>query len=142
MSSYKLITDGAYSPNRNQGGVAFVFLKDDNLILEYSKMYKNCTNNQMEIIAIISGLKCIKKPIDDLTIISDSMYCIGCISKGWKRKKNIKLWEVLDNELERVSKLCSNINFEHTRGHQKDDSEETKWNNRCDELAVQASQII
>jgi ribonuclease HI len=142
MPNYKLITDGAYSSSRNQGGIAFIFLRDNTPILEYSKMYKHCTNNQMEMIAIISGLKCIKKPIDTLTIISDSMYCVGCATLGWKRKKNVKLWKVFDSELDRVSKLCSNIEFKHVRGHQKDNSEETKWNNRCDELAVRASQKI
>lgn len=139
---YKLITDGAYSSLRNQGGFAFVFLKNDKLILEYSKSYKNCSNNQMELAAIIVGLSCIKQSIENLTIISDSMYCIGCATLGWKRKKNIKMWELFDKEYERVSKLCSNIEFQHIKGHQKDSSEETKWNNRCDELAVQASQEI
>lgn len=142
MATYTLITDGAYSSLRNQGGIAFVFLRDNTLILEYSKRYKNCTNNQMEMIAIISGLKCIKDKIGTLTIISDSMYCIGCITLGWKRKKNINLWNILDNELKRVSSLCTSIEFKHVRGHQTDNSEDTKWNNRCDELAVRASQMI
>ena len=139
---YKLITDGAYSSSRDSGGFAFIFLKDDKLILEYSKQIKHTTNNQMEMMAIIIGLKCIKKPIDELIIISDSMYCIGCASLGWKRKKNVKLWEKFDEEFQRVSELCSNILFIHVKGHQTDNSEETKWNNRCDELAVQASQQI
>lgn len=139
---YKLITDGAYSSSRNQGGLAFVFLKDDKLILEYSKSYKNCSNNQMELAAIIAGLSCVKQSIENLTIISDSMYCIGCATLNWKRKKNIKMWKLFDKEYERVSKLCSNIEFKHIKGHQKNSSEEAKWNNRCDELAVQASQNL
>lgn len=140
--NYKLITDGAYSSSRKQGGLAFVFLKDAELILEYSKTYKDCSNNQMELAAIIVGLSCIKQPIEKLTIISDSMYCIGCAAMGWKRKKNLKLWELFDKEFERVSRLCSSITFQHVKGHLKDDSEETKWNNRCDKLAVQASQKL
>ena len=88
MSNYKLITDGAYSSKLDQGGLGLVFLKDDKLILRYSKMYKHTTNNQMELGAIITGLKCITKPIDNLTIVSDSMYCIGCATKGWKRSKS------------------------------------------------------
>lgn len=142
MSNYILITDGAYSPLRKQGGAAFVFLRDNIPIIEYSKRYKNCTNNMMELIAIISGLKCIKKPIDNLTIISDSMYCIGSITFNWKRNKNLKLWDVFDSEYKRVSEICPNIIFQHVKGHQKDNSEETKWNNRCDELAVYASKLI
>jgi len=42
---YTLITDGAYSSSRNQGGIGVIFLQEDNVILEYSKMYKRVTNN-------------------------------------------------------------------------------------------------
>lgn len=142
MSTYKLITDGAYSSKLDQGGIGLVFLRDNQLLLKYSKTYKHTTNNQMEMIAIISGFKCINKPIDNLIIISDSMYCIGCATKGWKRKKNIKLWEEFDKQYKRVSMLCPNIIFQHVRGHQKDESNETKWNNICDELAVKASKNL
>lgn len=137
MSNYKLVTDGAYSSSRNQGGAAFVILRDGELVLEHSKRYKNCTNNQMEMVAIISGLKCIKKPIDKLVIISDSMYCIGCMSLGWKRKKNERLWEEFDKQYERVLTLCSDIEFQHIKGHNGD-----KWNEYVDKLAVKASQLI
>lgn len=137
MPTYKLITDGAYSSKLDQGGFGLIFLKDDKLILKYSKMYKHTTNNQMELGAIITGLKCITKPIDNLIIISDSMYCIGCASKGWKRNKNIKLWELFDKELNRVSKLCPNIEFRHVKGHNGD-----KWNELCDKLATTASKML
>lgn len=142
MNSYKLITDGAYSSRLDQGGVGLVFLKGEELILRYSKMYKHTTNNRMELAAIIIGLKCINKPIDKLTIISDSMYCIGTITKKWKRNKNIKLWNEFDKEYNRIQKLCKDITFKHVRGHQKDNSEFTKWNNYVDELAVLASKKI
>lgn len=140
--TWTLITDGAYSSKRDSGGFAFVFLKEGKFLLEYSKQVKHTTNNQMEMMAIIYGLRCIKKPIDRLIIISDSMYCIGCASLGWKRSKNTTLWNIFDREFQRVFELCSDIQFKHVRGHQKDDSEETKWNNRCNELAVRASQKI
>ncbi len=139
---YTLVTDGAYSSSRDSGGFAFIFLKNYEPILEYSKNVKHTTNNQMEMLAIIYGLKCIKKPIDRLDIISDSMYCIGCAILGWKRKKNIKLWNLFDKEFQRVSELCPDINFKHIKGHQKDETKEIKWNNKCDKLAVKASQRI
>ena len=96
--NYTLITDGAYSSSSDQGGIGIVFLKDGEKILEYSKMYKRTTNNIMELSAVIVGLRFIKKPINSLNIISDSMYVIGCITKGWKRKKNVKLWQVFDKQ--------------------------------------------
>ena len=138
---YMLITDGAYSSSRDQGGLGFVFIRDGTKVFEYSKTVKNTTNNKMELGAIILGLRAIKGSIDSLVIVSDSMYCIGCAIKGWKRKKNQKLWEAFDKEYSRVSSLCSNITWKHVKGHQNDSSEFTKWNNYVDKLAVRASRI-
>lgn len=134
---YTLITDGAYSSSLDQGGIGLVFLRDNKKILEYSRMYKGVTNNQMELGAVIIGLKSIKNSIDALEIITDSMYVIGCATKGWKRKKNVQLWDKFDKEMERVKQLCPNIEFKHVKGHNGDE-----WNEYCDKLAVRASQMI
>lgn len=137
MIKYTLITDGAYSSARDQGGIGLVFLKNGKKILEYSKMYKGVTNNMMELGAVIVGLRLIKNPIDSLIIITDSMYVIGCATKGWKRKKNVKLWQEFDTQYERVKTLCPDIHFEHVKGHDGDE-----WNEYCDRLAVKASQLV
>jgi ribonuclease HI len=137
MINYECYSDGAYSSSRNQGGIGVVFLRNGKKVFEYSKGYKNTTNNQMEIIAAFIILKAIKKPIDSLTIYTDSMYVIGCAVKGWQRKKNIKLWQKFDTEFQRVSKLCSKIEFIHVKGHNGD-----KWNSYVDKLAVNASQEL
>ena len=71
--NYVLYTDGAYSSLRDQGGIGLIILKDDKKILEYSRMYKGVTNNIAELGAVITGLRFIKKPIDSLIIVSDSM---------------------------------------------------------------------
>ena len=142
--NYTLITDGAYSSSRAQGGIGIVFLKDGEKILEYSKMYKRTTNNIMELSAVIVGLRFIKKPINSLNIISDSMYVIGCITKGWKRKKNVQLWEEFDKQYSRVKELCSNITFVHVKGHQSGTNltQEAYWNKYVDRLAVSASTLL
>ncbi|MGM9531322.1 RNase H family protein [Intestinibacter sp.] len=137
--NYKLFTDGAYSSSRDKGGIGILFVRDNKIVLTYSKGFYHTTNNKMELIAIIAGLKCIAKPIDSLVIVSDSMYCIGIITQNWKRRKNIELWKRFDKELERVKKLCPDISFVHTRGHQTDNSDYTKYNNMCDKLAATAS---
>ncbi len=105
-------------------------------------MFIGGTNNQAELLAIIISLKLIKRPINSLLIISDSMYCIGCISLGWKREKNVKFWELFDKEFTRVKLLCPNIEFKHTRGHQNNNSDDGKWNNIVDKLAKEASYRI
>ena len=137
MINYKCYTDGAYSSSRNQGGIGIVFIRNGKKITEFSKAFKNTTNNQMEIMAALAVLKCIQSRISTLTIYTDSMYVVGCASMGWKRKKNTHLWKVFDEELERVSALCPAIKFQHVKGHADD-----KWNNYVDKLAVEASQII
>jgi ribonuclease HI len=137
MDNYTIYTDGAYSSVKDQMGIGIVILKNDRPILEYSKMFLEGTNNKAEVAAMIIGLRLIKNPIDSLTIISDSMYCIGCASLGWKRKKNVKLWEEFDKQFERVKQLCPNVEFKHVKGHSGD-----KWNERADKLAVAASQKL
>jgi ribonuclease HI len=135
--NYICYSDGAYSSNRDQGGIGVVFIRNGIKVFEYSKGFKNTTNNQMEITAALTILKAIKIPIDSLTIYTDSMYVIGCATKGWQRKKNIQLWHKFDEELNRIKTLCPNIEFQHVKGHNGD-----KWNNYVDKLAVAASQEI
>lgn len=136
-NNYICYTDGAYSSTRDQGGIGIIILKNSTPILKYSRMYKRTTNNQMELGAIIVALRLIKNPIDSLTIYTDSQYCIGCATLGWKRKKNVKLWEEFDKQFNRVKQLCPDIRFEHVKGHNGD-----KYNELCDKLAVKASHEI
>lgn len=137
MCEYVIYTDGSYSSARDQGGVGIVVLKDGKQIQKFSKPYKNTTNNKMELIAVILALTAIKNPIEKLTIITDSMYVLGCATKGWKRKKNQDLWKDFDKAYEKAKSLCKEINFEWTKGH-----EDNEYNNLCDALAVQASKVI
>lgn len=144
MSKLIIYTDGAYSALRDQGGVGIVILQDNRKVLEYSNMYKHTSNNQMELGAVIIALRVIKNEYDSIIIYSDSQYVIGCATLGWKRKKNIKLWQEYDKQFTRVSKLCSDIRFVHVKGHQSgsDLTEDAKWNNIVDNLAQKASQLL
>lgn len=126
----EIYTDGAYSNSRDQGGCAFVILRDNKLIAKFSKPYKKTTNNRMEMLAVILSLESIKKP-QPVTIYSDSMYVIGTATLNWKRRKNLDLWKRFDNI---VSKLNKFITWKHVKGHV-----DNKYNNLCDLLAVQAS---
>lgn len=137
MINYECYTDGAYSSARNQGGIGIVFIRNGEKVFEYSKGFKDTTNNRMEIFAALAALKALVKPVDTITIYTDSMYVIGCATLGWKRKKNVVLWESFDREFTRVSKLCPNIQFQHVKGHA-----DNKWNNYVDRLAVAASQEL
>ena len=133
----KFYTDGAYSSVRNAGGIGIVCLQDDEVILKYSKKYTNTTNNRMEMKAVILSLKSIQQKVDSITIVSDSQYVIGCATKGWKRKKNVDLWEEYDKAFEYASQFCSDIKFEWVHGHTGD-----RYNEMVDALAVKASQEL
>lgn len=132
----KIWCDGAYRSSLKQGGVGIVWVKNDKIIKEYSKGYKQTENNKvtnqtMEMLSVMIALKSIKSEQDELEIITDSMYVIGCASLGWKRKANIKLWIEFDKILNSAQKLIKEkIKFTHTRGHRDD-----IFNNLADELA-------
>lgn len=129
----KCYVDGAYSSLRNQGGWAFVVLKNDFKIHSEFFPEKDTTNNRMEIQAVIEACKWAKKySVTELEIVSDSMYVIGTMTMGWKRKKNNDLWEIMDN----VTKDLS-ITWTHVKGHSGN-----KYNELCDALAVEASKTI
>lgn len=137
MNEYTFITDGAYSSARDQGGAAVVILHNGEYLTSFNKGFKRTTNNQMEMIAVILSLLCIKKPVDKITIISDSMYVIGCATLNWKRKKNVKLWSKFDAIYNNAKKFCNNIEFQHIKGHSGN-----IWNELADDLAVQASKEL
>lgn len=141
-SDYVCFTDGAYSSTKDQGGVGIIILKDGKEVLRYSNMYKRTTNNQMELGAIIITLRMIKRKIDSLIIYTDSQYCIGCAIHGRKRRKNRVMWEEFDRQYNRVKNLCPKVEFIHVKGHQNNNSNETKWNNEVDRIAQAASQQI
>ena len=126
----EVYTDGAYSSSRNQGGLGIVFIKDNKVIAKFSKTYKNTTNNRMELLAVIIALQSIKDE-NEITIYSDSMYVIGTATQGWKRKKNLDLWEKYDAVIDSFK----TVTFKHVKGHSTN-----VFNNLCDEMAVAASQ--
>jgi ribonuclease HI len=139
MINYCIFTDGSCRANGN-GGIGVVWIKNGEKVYEYSKGFKNVTNNIMELFAIMVALNSISKPINSLEIISDSEYSIGVITKSWNPKKNIKLIAKIKKQLVETQKLVKEpITFRHIRGHQKISSEDARWNNQCDWLAQTAS---
>nr|DAV15328.1 MAG TPA: ribonuclease HI [Crassvirales sp.] len=130
----QIYTDGAYKSSIDQGGIGIVWMKDDKVFKKYSKGFKHTTNNKMELIAMLCAFKSIKTSMEEVEFISDSQYVLGCLTKGWKKKKNVELWNILDKEYERVKSLVKNIKFTHVRGHQ-----DCFGNNLADELASNAS---
>ncbi|MCH2310105.1 MAG: ribonuclease HI [SAR202 cluster bacterium] len=117
-----IYTDGACIGNPGPGGWGVVILNEnDNQFLSGGE--KNTTNNRMEIMAVIEGLKNVEST--DLTVYSDSTYVINTITKGWKKNKNQDLWEILE-------KLVSekNVKWKWVKGHSGNE-----FNEKADQLA-------
>lgn len=89
----RLYTDG--SCKKGKGGWAFVLLEDDgSRIVAQSSSVSNTTNNRMELLALIEGLKEASKnegnKLFRCRVYTDSAYCLNCYKEGWYKiwKKN------------------------------------------------------
>jgi ribonuclease HI len=124
----KIYTDGACSGNPGIGGWAFVI---PSLKAENSGYFLNTTNNRMEITAVIEALDYLARETSysKIEIITDSQYVVNTMTLGWQRKKNLDLW----NELDELVELFELVKWTWVKGHSDD-----KHNQRCDKLAVEA----
>lgn len=143
MIEYVIFTDGSCRANGN-GGLGIVWLKNGKKVFEYSKGYKDTTNNQMELKAIYLALKSIKNTIDSLEIVSDSEYALGCIfNPKWNPKKNKDLIRKIKLQVKETQKLIKEpIKYRHVYGHQKEGNSDMVWNNYVDKLATNESSSI
>ena len=133
-----IYTDGAAKGNPGKGGYGIVLLSGK-LRKELSKGFRLTTNNRMELLAVIVSLETLKKKPESVIIYSDSKYVVDAVEKKWvfgwektnfNKKKNPDLWI-------RFLKIYRqhNVTFKWVKGH-SDNAE----NNRCDFLAVEASE--
>ena len=141
MKTVTLYTDGACSGNPGPGGWGAI-LSYNGVEKELSGGESATTNNRMELLAVISGLEALKEPCH-VELYSDSKYVIDGLSKGWaaswrkngwrkadkKPALNPDLWERLLNLTEKHE-----LSYHWVKGHA-----DNPYNNRCDQLAVEAS---
>ncbi|MEO8894829.1 MAG: ribonuclease HI [Rhizomicrobium sp.] len=112
MVSIDIFTDGACSGNPGPGGWGAI-LRSGGQEKELSGGDPATTNNRMELMAVIEGLKALKQS-SAVTIHTDSRYVMDGASKwilGWKKKgwktadrkpvKNEDLWRALDEAMAR-----------------------------------------
>ena len=138
MDSIKIYTDGASRGNPGPGGFGVILMSGKHR-REISKGFRLTTNNRMELMAVIEGLKALKKKELPVTIYSDSQYVVKAIMEKWLDnwirtdfkggKKNRDLW----NEYYDLSRHF-NIKLEWVRGHANN-----PYNNHCDKLATEAA---
>ena len=140
-----IYTDGAARGNpEGPGGYGTVLEYRDtkgNLhTKELSQGYRKTTNNRMELMAVIAGLEALRYDQCEVTIYSDSQYVVNSVEKGWvfgwerkgfKDKKNADLWTRFLKAYRR-----HRVRFVWVKGHA-----DIPENERCDQLAVQASKM-
>ena len=136
--SIELYTDGAARGNPGPGGYGVVLMYGHHR-KELSQGFRRTTNNRMELIAVIEGLKAVTKKDLPVTVYSDSKYVVDAVTKRWLDnwiktgfkggKKNRDLWE----EYHELSK-DRQIKFVWVKGHA-----DNHHNNRCDILATEAA---
>ena len=142
MKKIEMFTDGACSGNPGPGGWGTI-LKYNGAEKELSGGENTTTNNRMEMIAVISGLKALKEPCE-VELFTDSKYVCDSVTKGWvyswkknnwkkadkKPALNVDLWEEMLRLLD-----VHKVTFNWIKGHNGHPE-----NERCDKLAVMESQ--
>jgi len=126
-----IYTDGACMGNPGPGGWAAIIDSGDGR-REIKGRDERTTNNRMEILAAIKGLENITPGIE-VTVHSDSQYLVYTMTRNWKRKANLDLWEALDRLI-----TDRNVHWAWVKGH-NDHPENEKANLLATEMAGTAN---
>jgi ribonuclease HI len=138
-----IYTDGGCIGNPGAGGYGAVLLFMDRR-RELSGGFARTTNNRMELMACIAGLRALKQK-SAAVIFCDSAYVVQGIEKGWARRwrdnewmrteggelkavKNTDLWGQLLEQCE-----YHDVTFVQVKGHAG-----SAENERCHQLSTQA----
>lgn len=134
-----IYTDGAARGNPGPGGYGIVMeWVGKPYKKEFSAGFKLTTNNRMELLAVIEGLRKLKKPGLSVMVFTDSKYVADAVTKGWvfgwekkgfTNRKNSDLWIAFLREYRKHK-----VEFQWIKGHNNHPQ-----NERCDALAVIAS---
>ena len=132
-----VFTDGACEGNPGPGGWGFVWVQDDEILLERCGHEPATTNNQMELQALIEAYRALPRDAE-VIVRSDSQLCVNTINewaagwerRGWRRKSGpIKNLERVQ-ELWALSKDRPGVRLEWIKAH-----DGSKWNEYADVLA-------
>lgn len=145
MPTVHLFTDGACSGNPGPGGWGLILRHPaTGKEIERAGAEANTTNNRMELMAVIEGLRLLTKP-SIVELYSDSQYVLKGLKEwlaSWKRRgwktadkkpvKNVELWKTLDELAQK-----HDVRMHWIRGHQGHPE-----NERADSLAVKAREDL
>jgi ribonuclease HI len=132
-----LFSDGSALGNPGPGGYGTIIrYKTNEKIVSGGE--KHTTNNRMELLGVIEGLRALKEPCE-VVVTSDSSYVVKAINewlsnwikKDFKKVKNVDLWQ----EYIKVS-AQHKIDAIWVRGHDGHDE-----NERCDQIAKREAEL-
>lgn len=142
MKKIEMFTDGACSGNPGPGGWGTI-LRYNGVEKELSGGNSDTTNNRMEMMAVISGLKALKEPCE-INLYTDSKYVCDSVTKGWVYSWQKNNWRKADKKpalnvdlwIEMLVLLDTHkVTFHWLKGHNGHPE-----NERCDKLAVMQSE--
>ena len=165
--SIEMYTDGSALNNPGLAGYGFIirYWTDSNYAIEkqisVGKAFSKSTNNRMEIMGVLNGLKRVIEEFDNklfegvnqVDVYSDSKYIVNTINAGWLRNwmqnnwmtsgykgkapgpvKNKDLWEDFLTVEDELKKRQIKYTISFIKGH-----DGLIWNEAVDKLATTAS---
>lgn len=137
-----IYTDGGSSGNPGPGGYGAIQIYDGT-VKERTGGFRFTTNNRMELMGVIVALRELEHRELPVTVYTDSSYVVNGITKGWAKKWRSNNWIKADKRpavnpdlwgelLDLTAEL--DVTFVWVKGHAGN-----SYNERCDELAVDAA---
>jgi ribonuclease HI len=136
-----IYTDGGAIDNPGRGGYGVV-LRFKGRRKELSGGFRHTTNNRMELLACIEGLKALKQSCS-VVLFSDSSYVVNGMTKGWAQRWQADGWKLSSGQQVKNADLWRQLvelsarhdmEFRWVRGHSGN-----RDNERCDQLAIAAA---
>lgn len=130
---YIVYTDGgcAFNPGGPGGCAAVILNTKTGKRTELSESYQCTTNNRMEIMAVILAVEKIPEK-SVVRVYSDSQYVIKTMEGFFQKKKNVDLWQRLEQACE-----WKIMEWNWIKGHNGNPENEC-----CDRLCTQAMQSM
>ncbi|MFL1707505.1 ribonuclease HI [Campylobacter sp. MOP7] len=140
MKRVELHTDGSCLGNPGIGGWAYILVYNSFATEGYGSQAET-TNNQMEIKAVLEGLKKLIEPCD-IVLYTDSEYVAnsintwmaGWLKRQWKNTKNVEMWKEYVQLMKRGGHKLEAKWVKGHNGHPQ--------NERCDQLARKAAETL
>jgi ribonuclease HI len=139
-----VFTDGACEGNPGPGGWSAIWVLDDRVVEERVGAAAATTNNRMELMAMIEGLRML--PDDaETTLYSDSNLCVQTVNewaagwekRGWKRKTGAIANLELVQELYALKKRRPRVTVKWIKAH-----DGSRWNEYADVLAAREARRL